>query len=803
MAQFLQSPGVSIREVDQSLRPVSPVGTTVLIPGFAAQGPQDEPLSIASFSEFEQVYGTPTNAAERYFHHTAKALFNSPATVIAQRLPYGTGNGLTVSNEYSALFYPVAAITNKETSSQKTLSAALMAGVSLSGVSATLDSNNNPVGGYIFGKPTHVQLNEGQYRDLIKGNFSWNDNVKSNAGFTSTSTTWGQAGFVVTNKRRTTINDKYEGFYIGLGDNSNLNPATNFDAIIKIESLNENTTVAPGTGGTSVSGSNFVTVPLARRNFALSSVPTGTSGHQLGSVSEAIEEIPTFDISSDSWVDSLIVGVFKLRASVFSTDTIKLDYVLSENYVGSFDRSREVQNETGGAPNSFYLQNVEDNSPTIEVLINPNISTAKGTWLNANGDPTKFVKIYTTGADTNGLSSIDGSLSVATSSFKAVGQSGAIVVDAMMPLGNYQMLDATNKNVGDVNTKLERVFDNLENIEVFPVDIVVEAGLGTVYYGSQAATNGVFDDEANITIDGSDGSDDGLYKLTTGLATDTAGYTLQQNYRTIFNVFNNFVEKKRKDLVYIADVPRHILVQGNNFKTLDNRSNIFSQHVYWPLRHIYDSFNTSFAVTYCNWARVSDGASGRQIWAPFSGFAAAVYANSDFNTEPWYAPAGPNRGIITGVNDLAVSPAEPGRNQLYKISINPVVDSPTVGMMVHGQKTMFKKPSALDRVNVRRLLLNLQKATRNTLWNFLYEPNTVLTRTQIINILTPIFENAKNTQGLTDFLIVCDERNNTPSVIDNNELVVDIYVKPVRAAEFITANFITTRSGVNFTELVT
>jgi phage tail sheath protein FI len=115
---------------------------------------------------------------------------------------------------------------------------------------------------------------------------------------------------------------------------------------------------------------------------------------------------------------------------------------------------------------------------------------------------------------------------------------------------------------------------------------------------------------------------------------------------------------------------------------------------------------------------------------------------------------------------------------------------------------MQKLPSAFDRINVRRLFLYLEKATRESTKFYIFEPNTLLTRTRVINTLTPLFENAKNTEGLYDYLLVCDERNNTPNVIDQNELVVDIYLKPVRAAEFILVNFYATRTGTDFNELV-
>jgi phage tail sheath protein FI len=177
-------------------------------------------------------------------------------------------------------------------------------------------------------------------------------------------------------------------------------------------------------------------------------------------------------------------------------------------------------------------------------------------------------------------------------------------------------------------------------------------------------------------------------------------------------------------------------------------------------------------------------------------------ASTDVNFQPWYAPAGFSRGVLTGVTDIGIYPKQKQRDQLYKINLNPVAFFPSEGFVIFGQKTLQKKPSAFDRINVRRLFLNLETATRNTVKYFIFEPNTLFTRTQIINSLTPIFDNAKNTQGIYDYLLICDERNNTPAVIDDNSVVIDIYIKPVRAAEYILCNFYATRTGTNFQEIV-
>ena len=220
------------------------------------------------------------------------------------------------------------------------------------------------------------------------------------------------------------------------------------------------------------------------------------------------------------------------------------------------------------------------------------------------------------------------------------------------------------------------------------------------------------------------------------------------------------------------------------------------------MKHQFSSQNTSYATVYGNWAQTYDQGLGELVWVPFSGYAAATMAKSDAATFPWFAPAGFNRGLLTTATDIAINPNQKQRDELYKSAINPVAFFPSQGNVIFGQKTLQKKPSAFDRINVRRLFLALERPTKKAAQFFVFEPNTEFTRTRLVNVLTPIFERAKQNQGVYDYLIVCDERNNTPQVIDENKLRVDIYLKPVRTAEFILITFYATRTDANFQEIV-
>jgi phage tail sheath protein FI len=273
-------------------------------------------------------------------------------------------------------------------------------------------------------------------------------------------------------------------------------------------------------------------------------------------------------------------------------------------------------------------------------------------------------------------------------------------------------------------------------------------------------------------------------------------------WKTIFNAFENFAKNVRKDCIFISDPLRQIFVNGENTKRINLKNSTFNTTIYSPLKKLYSTANSSYAVTYGNWVRVYDTAIDKPVWVPASGFVAATYARTDFDDQPWIAPAGLSRGVLSNILDIGFNPNQKQRDFLYTIAINPIVFFPSDGYAVFGQKTLQKKPSAFDRVNVRRLFLTLEKATTQALKYFVFEPNSEFTRTRVVNTLDPIFENAKNTEGLYDYLIVCDERNNTDANIDNNELLVDIYIKPVKAAEFILVNFIATRTGQSFEELI-
>jgi hypothetical protein len=211
-----------------------------------------------------------------------------------------------------------------------------------------------------------------------------------------------------------------------------------------------------------------------------------------------------------------------------------------------------------------------------------------------------------------------------------------------------------------------------------------------------------------------------------------------------------------------------------------------------------DAYNTSYAATYWPWCQVVDSETGQRVFVPASTAVLAAYAFNDKNGEPWFAPAGVNRGVLDNVirTEKTVTKAE--RDTLYEARVNPIATFAGTGVTVFGQKTLQKKASALDRINVRRLLLNLKEVIGNIGKTLVFENNTTVTRNSFVSQATQYLESVQQRQGVYAFKVVMDTSNNTPDVIDRNQLVGQIYVQPAKSAEFVILDFNILPTGAEF-----
>lgn len=211
--------------------------------------------------------------------------------------------------------------------------------------------------------------------------------------------------------------------------------------------------------------------------------------------------------------------------------------------------------------------------------------------------------------------------------------------------------------------------------------------------------------------------------------------------------------------------------------------------------------DTSYAILDSGWKYQYDRYNDKYRWVPLNGDIAGLCARTDYTNDAWWSPGGLNRGQIKNVIKLSFNPNKAQRDELYKVGVNPVVSFPGQGTVLYGDKTLLSKPSAFDRINVRRLFIVLEKAIATASKYQLFEFNDSFTRAQFKSMVEPFLRDVQGRRGIIDFRVVCDETNNTGEVIDRNEFIADIYIKPSRSVNFITLNFIAARTAVSFDEI--
>jgi hypothetical protein len=259
---------------------------------------------------------------------------------------------------------------------------------------------------------------------------------------------------------------------------------------------------------------------------------------------------------------------------------------------------------------------------------------------------------------------------------------------------------------------------------------------------------------------------------TPGLVKDFATHTSKIN-----NIITN--TQDRGDNIYVTDLVGY----GSSVSTVTGQA---------------ASVDSSYVATYWPWCQILDPGTGKRVWVPASAMIAGVYAYNDRVSEPWFAPAGINRGGLGRVIRVEQKLPQSSRDTLYQGKVNPIATFPGTGVVVYGQKTLQTRASALDRVNVRRLLIALKSYISQVANTLVFEQNTIATRNQFLSQVNPYLESVQQRQGLYAFKVVMDDTNNTPDVIDRNQLVGAIYLQPTKTAEFIYLDFNVTPTGATF-----
>lgn len=665
------------------------------------------------------------------------------------------------------------------------------------------DAQLNDANFYVLGSPISKSLNATEYSLLVNQQFNWKcgvfENVEASLDVVNNDV---RAGLIIINELKTAQLEDFTGYYVAVNDNLNVNPSTNFDDLTGVNAYYQE--VCPGVSG------EWIPLPEERLNCKISATFDGVAG----SISEIVEQNAGWDFGKPLYNDSLIVSLFKLRPTRFTETINKLDQRLVEKFVGSLNATRKVNDEFGGPPRSYYLEDTINNgSNYMKVMINPYLSE-NNCWNDNTGKPQKHVRMFR--EKTGGVfSNFDAE--------KVLREYG----DNLYGFGNYNghcrdvlYERCQKKDIGNLPAKLERALREVENPLEFPIDVTLDAGLSTIW----ATRNAVAADHC-ITDPTICYYYDDTYFVDTDTLSPYDGTTvtsnIQDGWEVIYNIFDSFARFTRKanggvGHFHIQDPLRQIFVNGKDYKviqrqkqyTIDPVTNqptdkyaTFSRNIWAYLRNLFAGANSSYSSSYANWIKDYDTNTDSYCWYGPSGHIAALLARNDNAQFPWTAPLGINNGALPNLLDLAINPNQRERDLISRIGLNPIVRFPE-GNVVWNTLTLLKEDSALRENYIRRGLLWMEKSAQATLRQFIGEPNTAVTRTRVVNALKPILEFMKQNSGLYDYMLVCDSRNNTPETIDKYQLNVGIYVKPVKTIKFILVDVVITNTGVDFNTLL-
>ena len=342
--------------------------------------------------------------------------------------------------------------------------------------------------------------------------------------------------------------------------------------------------------------------------------------------------------------------------------------------------------------------------------------------------------------------------------------------------------------VGAVNTPTLDFFDNNGDFKAALTSSLPVEGNGTF----SGATGTLFDGQEakfndKITSGNIQGLDQLDYTASLDLLTNTDDYKFNlvtvpglnhNDHATAVNKAVTLAEG-RQDCIAVIDLEPYNATVGN----------VTAQAA---------SFNSSYAATYWPWLQTIEPSTAQTIWVPASTMIPGVYAFTDKSSEAWFAPAGLTRGALGNVTKAERKLTAGNRDKLYGANVNPIATFPGQGVVVFGQKTLQKRASALDRVNVRRLLIELKSYISQVSDNLVFEQNTIATRNSFLTVVNPYLEGIQQRQGLYAYKVVMDESNNTADVVDRNELVGQIFLQPTKTAEFIMLDFNVTPTGASF-----
>ena len=403
---------------------------------------------------------------------------------------------------------------------------------------------------------------------------------------------------------------------------------------------------------------------------------------------------------------------------------------------------------------------------------NLNLSKAKDAEFSAGS--TSYWRKFLLNASDN-IFGLSGPTSPVTTAFKSTGNGFVKETDVAWDQNAQNIKFAANGNIG-YSLSGGKNYDGTTDITA--------AGALTATLGDLSNGYGLFENTEEFDID--------FLLMGSGSYTTSTAQALANKLIAVAEI--------RKDAVAFISPNKSTFITGagTDSATVASAADITNNvlEFYAPIT------SSTYAVLDSGYKYMFDRFGNTFRYIPLNGDIAGTCARNDINNFPWFSPAGTARGAILNAVKLGYNPNQSQRDKLYTNRINPVIFSPGAGIVLFGDKTGFGKSSAFDRINVRRLFIFIENAIEAAAKDQLFEFNDEITRTNFVNIVEPFLRDVQAKRGITDFRVVCDETNNTAAVIDNNEFVADIFIKPARSINFIGLTFVATRTGISFEEVI-
>jgi len=509
----------------------------------------------------------------------------------------------------------------------------------------------------------------------------------------------------------------------------------------------------PGTLG------NSIKVSTCDTTSAFSSALANTIVIGVGSTTANTtdDESTVVNIGDIIPVGNSTIGIQDMKVSAVNTSVITFTskYTLSTDFNGNAIRNWEYYNNVNGAPaTSAWTTNKSGSADEIHIVVVDE----------------------------------DGSITGTTGQVIEVFEGLSRATDAKSPDGSYIYYNTA------INNRSSWIYAINHRGGASYVNTAINmAALGTTTPLTTSLQGGVDSvSESSISLSDlavgydlyKDGADVDVSMILQGKATNGTNNAGLANY-----IIDNICES-RKDCVAFISPDRADVINNAGDEATDSVAfrNSLTASSYAVLdsgyKYQYDKYNDVYR------------------YVPFNGDVAGLAVRTDDLRDPWFSPAGYNRGIIKNIVKLPYNPRQADRDVLYKADINPIVNFPGQGTILFGDKTLLGKPSAFDRINVRRLFIVLEKAIATAAKFSLFELNDEFTRAQFKNLVEPFLRDVQGRRGIYDFAVVCDGTNNTGEVIDRNEFLADIYIKPAKSINFIQLNFVAVRTGVEFSEII-